>query len=60
MTIKILFVIMLLITNKGGYMKRLTFDIDQDLFYEIKIYCAKNKISIKDFITNLIKEKLKK
>ena len=50
---------MLLITNKGGYMKRLTFDIDQDLFYELKIYCAKNKITMKDFITNLIKEKLK-
>ena len=41
-------------------MKRLTFDIDLDLFYELKVYCAKNKITMKDFISNLIRQKLKK
>lgn len=39
-------------------MKRLTFDIDEDLFLEFKTYCVKHKTSIKDLLTKIIKEKL--
>lgn len=40
-------------------MKRLTFDIDEELFCKFKIYCVKHKISIKDLLTKIIQEKLK-
>lgn len=39
-------------------MKRLTFDIDEQLFLEFKTYCVKHKISIKDLLTKIIQEKL--
>ena len=38
--------------------KRITIEVDEEMFYKIKVYCAENKVSLKDFITNLIKEKL--
>lgn len=40
-------------------MRRLTFDIDDDLYYAIKLYCAKHKIkTMKEFITATIKDKI--
>lgn len=39
-------------------MKRLTFDINEQLFLEFKTYCVKHKISIKDLLTKIIQEKL--
>lgn len=38
--------------------KRITIEVPEDMFYKIKVYCAEQKISIKDFLTNIIKEKL--
>lgn len=38
--------------------KRVTFDLENDLFYKLKVYCAENEISIKDFVTNLIKKEI--
>lgn len=40
--------------------KRLTIEIESDIFYAIKEYCALNKTTIKDFIVELIKTKIKK
>lgn len=40
-------------------MKRLTIELDKELFAKIKIYCAEHDISIKDYITNLIINDLK-
>lgn len=34
--------------------KRITIEVDEKLFYKIKVYCAENKISVKELITNLI------
>ena len=42
----------------SGKVKRVTFDLENDLFYKLKVYCAENKISIKDFVTELIKNKI--
>ena len=39
-------------------MKRITFDVDDDLFYDIKLHCAKNKVTIKEFLTNLVKKEI--
>lgn len=33
--------------------------IDDGLYKEVKLYCLKNNITIKKFITDAIKEKLK-
>lgn len=41
-------------------MKRLTFDIDENLFYDLKVHCVKSKKSIKDFLTTIIKENINK
>ena len=40
-------------------MERITFELTKKLKQEIKIYCARYNISVKDFITNLIIEKLR-
>lgn len=40
-------------------MKRITFEIDDELFYMLKVYCIKNKITFRKFFTNHIKEKIK-
>lgn len=40
-------------------MKRITFDISEELYYKLKIYCIVNKTSIKDLLTENIKEKIK-
>lgn len=39
-------------------MKLKTVNIPEELFKEIKIYCAKNDLKIKDFIINSIKNNL--
>ena len=33
--------------------------IDDELYYDIKLYCLKNKISMKKFFETIAKEKLK-
>lgn len=38
--------------------KRLSIELEEDIFYALKSFCVKNKITIKNFITNLIKEKI--
>lgn len=40
--------------------KRTTILIDDNVFKKLKICCAENGISIKEFITNAINEKLNK
>jgi len=40
-------------------MKSCRFDIDDDLMIEMKLYCVKNKTTIKQFVTELIEQKLK-
>lgn len=37
---------------------RINFEITEDLKDRLKIYCVKNKISIRDFITEIILERL--
>lgn len=39
--------------------KRITIEVEEELFYKIKVYCAENKISVKELITNLIKNEIK-
>lgn len=39
---------------------RTTVDISKSLFKKVKIYCAENDISIKDFLISAIEEKLGK
>lgn len=39
-------------------MKLKTVNVPEELFKEIKIYCAQNDIKIKDFITIAIKKEL--
>ena len=38
--------------------KRITIEVDEELFYKIKVYCAENKISVKELITNLITDEI--
>lgn len=38
--------------------KRITIEVDEEMFYQIKVYCAENKISVKELITNLIKDEI--
>lgn len=38
--------------------KRLSIELEEYIFYALKSFCVKNKTTIKDFITNLIKEKI--
>lgn len=40
--------------------KNLVVRINDDLHKQLKVYCAEKKISIRDFITNLITNELKK
>lgn len=40
-------------------MKRLTIELDAELFKQIKIVCAERNITIKDFITELIEKAIK-
>lgn len=39
--------------------KRLTIELDVHIFYAIKEYCVKNKITLREFLTQLIEEKMK-
>lgn len=39
--------------------KRLTVELDEDVFYALKEYCVKNKITFKVLLTDLIKDKIK-
>lgn len=36
--------------------KRINFDLPVEIHVELKAYCAKNGITIKEFISNYIKE----
>lgn len=38
--------------------KRITIEVNEELFYKIKVYCAENKLSVKELITNLIKDEI--
>ena len=38
--------------------KRLTIELDEDVFSALKIYCINNNISMKDFLTEYIKSKI--
>ena len=38
--------------------KRITIEVPEDMFYKIKVYCAENKISVKELITNLITDEI--
>ena len=42
-----------------GKIKRLTFELDEEVFYKLKCYCAENKITFKDLLTEFIKDKVK-
>ena len=38
--------------------KRLTIELDEEVFYALKKYCVENKITFKIALTSLIKEKI--
>lgn len=47
------------IDSKKRYNDKLsTFQIDKNLHLEVKEYCKNNNLKVKDFLENLIKEKL--
>lgn len=39
-------------------MKRMTFEIEKELFYKLKFYCIKHKITFRKFFTDYVKEKI--
>lgn len=41
-------------------MERIVIEIDKDLKQKIKVYCAMNNLTIKDFMINTIIEKMNK
>ena len=41
-------------------MERIVIEIDKDLKQKIKVYCAMNNLTIKDFMINIITEKINK
>lgn len=40
--------------------KRLTIELNENLFYQLKEFCVKNKITIKQYLTQLIINELEK
>lgn len=40
--------------------KYFTCSIDKELYKKLKLYCIENNVKLKDFINNVIKEKLEK
>lgn len=38
--------------------KRIAIELDEDIYYKVKVYCATQKITIKEFLTDLIKDKI--
>lgn len=38
--------------------KRISIEIDEEIYYKVKVYCATQKITIKEFLTDLIKNKI--
>ncbi len=42
-----------------GNIKRLTIELDEDVFYALKEYCAKNKTTFKELLTEFITDKVK-
>lgn len=40
--------------------KRLTIELDEDLFYSLKSYCVKNKTTFKEFVTNKVLKEINK
>jgi parG len=47
---------MIKLTMNTEKSKRVNFDLPPDIHSKLKAYCAKNGITIKDFITAYIKE----
>lgn len=44
----------------GDKTKRLTLELDEYLFYQLKEICVKNRTTIKQFVTELVKNELNK
>lgn len=38
--------------------KRLTIEIDEEVFYELKKYCVENKTTFRELLTSFIEEKI--
>lgn len=38
--------------------KRLTVELEEDVFYGLKSYCVNNKITIKQLLTEIIKKEI--
>lgn len=39
--------------------KRLTIEIDEDVFYKLKKYCVENKTTFRNVLTSFIEDKIK-
>lgn len=46
--------------NQDQEKKRFTIELTDELYKKLKIFCVQNDVSMKEFITEAIKEKLKK
>ena len=46
--------------NQEQDKKRFTIEVNDELYKKLKIFCVQNDISMKEFITEAIKEKLEK
>lgn len=44
----------------GNIRKRLTIELDEQIFYAIKEYCVKSKITVREYLTQLIEAEIKK
>ena len=38
--------------------KRIAIELSEEIYYKVKVYCATQKITIKEFLTDLIKDKI--
>lgn len=46
--------------NQDQDKKRFTIELTDELYKKLKIFCVQNDVSMKEFITETIKEKLEK
>lgn len=44
----------------GNIRKRLTIELDEQIFYAIKEYCVKCKITVREYLTQIIETEMKK
>lgn len=48
------------VVDKEQTNKRFSIDLTEELYKKLKIFCVQNDVSMKEFITQAIKEKLEK